>query len=131
MIVFKFMDWLIDTDILIDALRGSAKAIELIEDNLTKIAISVMSVAELYQGVRNTKEQKQLELTLSMFTVLPITNDIAIQAGHYSSRYKASHGTGLADCLIAGTAECHGLFLMTLNIKHYPMLRKLDAPYKK
>ena len=125
------MEHLIDTDILIDYLRGLPKAIAVVEEQTSEAYLSVMNVAELYQGIRNEKERSHLEVTLSAFTILPITVDIATQGGLYSCKYRASHGSGLADCLIAATAEAHGLIVQTLNAKHYPMLKKINVPYKK
>lgn len=125
------MEYLIDTDIIIDYLRGIKEAIEKIEDNTANIYLSAMSIAELYQGVRNEKERIKLELTLSTFTILPITHDIAKQGGIFACKYRPSHGCGLADCLIAATVEEHALTLQTLNIKHYPMLQRIEIPYKK
>ncbi|MEI6416479.1 MAG: type II toxin-antitoxin system VapC family toxin, partial [Verrucomicrobiota bacterium] len=123
--------YLIDTDILIDYLRDHASAVTSIENNLNDLYLSVMNVAELYQGVRNDKERKNLASMLSIFTILPITLEIATQGGTYSSKYRASHGSGLADCLIAATVDLHGLTLRTLNVKHYPMLQEVEVPYKK
>jgi predicted nucleic acid-binding protein len=42
-----------------------------------------------------------------------------------------SHGCGLADCLVAATAQLHGLTLATLNSKHLPMLQDVRVPYQK
>ena len=125
------MAYLIDTDILIDYLRDKASAVTSMEDNLNDLYLSVMNVAELYQGARNEKERKNLISMLSIFTILPITLEIATQGGIYFSKYSASHGSGLADCLIAATADLHGLTLRTLNAKHYPMLEQIEVPYKK
>ncbi len=125
------MAYLIDTDILIDYLRDNASAVASIENNLNDLYLSVMNVAELYQGVRNEKERKNLISMLSVFTILPITLEIATQGGIYFSKYRTSHGSGLADCLIAATVDLHGLTLRTLNAKHYPMLEQVEVPYKK
>lgn len=38
---------------------------------------------------------------------------------------------GLADALIAASAEIYGLTLATLNKKHYPMLKTVHIPYRK
>lgn len=125
------MSYLIDTDILIDYLRGLPKAIEVIENEAAEASLSVMNVTELYQGIRNEKERLKLASTLSAFTILPITTEIAVQGGVYSAHYRVSHGSGLADCLIAATANEHGLILQTLHAEHYPMLSKVNVPYKK
>lgn len=125
------MPFLIDTDILIDYLRGHTAAVTTIEENIHDLYLSVMNVAELHQGVRSEKERQKLTSTLAAFTILPITAEIAVLGGTFSGKYRASHGAGLADCLIAATAHLHDLTLRTLNSKHYPMLEHIEVPYKK
>jgi len=125
------MAWLFDTDILIDYLRSRPDSVEVIEGYIFEADLSVMNVTELYQGVRDGDERTMLASTLSAFTVLPITLDIAEHGGLFARTYKASHSCGLADCLIAATAELHGLTLQTLNKKDYPMLKSVQVPYMK
>jgi predicted nucleic acid-binding protein len=44
--------------------------------------------------------------------------------------YRRSHpGIGLVDFAVAATAEQHGARLATLNVKHFPMIKGLTAPY--
>jgi predicted nucleic acid-binding protein len=45
--------------------------------------------------------------------------------------YGKSHGVGLADALIAASAEMRGAVLVTLNRKHFPMLPTVIVPYQK
>lgn len=125
------MGKLLDTDLLIDYLRGHPEAVSFAEANIAEVCISAMNIAELYQGVRNGDEQTKLEKMISAMTCLPITSGIAERGGLFSRDYRASHGCGLADCLIAATADLHGLSLVTLNAKHYPMLRDVETPYHK
>jgi predicted nucleic acid-binding protein len=40
-----------------------------------------------------------------------------------------SHGIDIPDAIIAATAEHHGLKLATLNVRHFPMFRKLKPAY--
>ncbi len=61
--------------------------------------------------------------------VLDITHDIGVKAGEYLKKYRASHGVGAIDALIAATAESHSLNLATLNLKHFPMFKDLERPY--
>ena len=122
---------LIDTDILIDYLRGNARAEDFIESNLDDIVISTISIGELYQGVREGDERSALDSMTSALTTLPVTKDIAREAGLMSRQYRKSHSIGLADCLIAATAKHHELPLSSLNVKHYPMLERISSPYKK
>jgi predicted nucleic acid-binding protein len=122
---------LLDTDLLIDYLRGHPKAVLFVEANVAEACISAMNIAELYQGVRNGEEQIKLEKMISAMTSLPLTSEIAERGGLFSRDYRLSHGCGLADCLIAATADLHGLSLVTLNAKHFPMLRHVETPYRK
>jgi predicted nucleic acid-binding protein len=46
-------------------------------------------------------------------------------------RDHTSHGTGLADALIAASAEAAGATLVTLNRRHFPMLAEVLVPYAK
>lgn len=125
------MAYLFDTDILIDYLRNYPEAVDLVEAHISEGYLSVMNVAELYQGVREGSERTKLAATVSAFTILPITTDIAEQGGVFSRDYRQSHGCGLADCLIAATVDRYGLVLSTLNEKHYPMISAVNVPYKK
>ena len=72
---------LIDTDILIDYVRGQPDAVLFIEQNIDHLAVSAVSVAELYQGVREGRERTKLSRMISAFTVLPLTLEIAKCAG--------------------------------------------------
>jgi predicted nucleic acid-binding protein len=45
-------------------------------------------------------------------------------------RHRRSHAAiGVADYLIAATADTEGLELATLNVKHFPMFPGLRAPF--
>jgi predicted nucleic acid-binding protein len=45
--------------------------------------------------------------------------------------YGKSHGVGLADAIVAATAEAENAELKTLHTKHYPMLKGLKPAYLK
>ena len=122
---------LVDTDVLIDYLKGNPLAVDFIEKNIDVVSVCSMTIAELYQGIRNKKERELLDLFVSEMRVFSITGDIAIKAGLLKREYGKSHSSGLADCIIAATAMSQGMKLATLNIKHFPMIDTVFAPYKK
>lgn len=122
---------LVDTDIWIDYLRGQPQAREWIERHVDNLFISAVSVAELYQGVRDGKEKTKLSKTLSVTTVLPLTEEIAQTAGLYRRDFRSSTGCGLADCMIAATANHHALEMATLNARHFKMIERVVTPYEK
>ena len=122
---------LVDTDILIDFLRGQADAAEFLEEHVDVLCVSAVTVAELYQGVREGEERIKLASTLSAMTTLPLTEEIAEKAGLFRREYRDKMGCGLADCMIAATASHHDMPLATLNGRHFGMLQDLVQPYRK
>lgn len=122
---------LLDTDILVDFLRGYSKAVTFVHANSFRIILSSIVVAELYAGVKGDAELTALENFVSLFRIIPVTSEIAKAGGLYKRDYGKSHGVGLADAIIAATCEVENAELKTLNIKHYPMLKGLKPAYKK
>jgi predicted nucleic acid-binding protein len=122
---------LLDTDILIDYLRGQADAVSFLGKSTQPLRVSCVTVAELYVGVREGKEREVLDRFLSLLEILEINKESAVQAGLWRQKYGKSHGTGLMDALIAATALHSGSTLTTLNAKHFPMLDAVLVPYKK
>ena len=123
--------YLVDTEVLIDFLRGNKKAISFINSHCSRIIISSIVVAELYAGVKSETERKTINNFISLFRIIPINTEIAKAGGLYKSQYGKSHGVGLADAILAATAQKENAKLKTLNIKHYPMLKELKPAYKK
>jgi len=121
---------LLDTDVIIDYLRGLPEAINFLENLDNHLLLSSISVAELYAGVRVGKEMQTLEQFLAAFEIIPVDREIAIKGGLYRGKYGPSHSTGLADALIAATAKIKLAKLVTLNTKHFPMV-KVQMPYPK
>ena len=122
---------LLDTDVLVDFLRGHGKAVAFVNARSARIILSSIVVAELYAGVRGDREQAALEDLVSLFRVVPVSGEIAKAGGLYKRDYGKSHGVGLADAILAATAEAENAELKTLNAKHYPMLKGLRPAYTK
>ena len=122
---------LLDTDVLVDFLRGHSEAVAFVNAHSARIILSSIVVAELYAGVRGDREQAVLEALISLFRVVPVSGEIAKTGGLYKRDYGKSHGVGLADAILAATAESENAELKTLNTKHYPMLQGLRPAYTK
>jgi predicted nucleic acid-binding protein len=70
---------LFDTPILIDLLERRPRAItrlRALADQGTKLAISIISVAEIHAGVRPEEEERTARL-LDLFDVIPLSEDLA------------------------------------------------------
>jgi predicted nucleic acid-binding protein len=124
---------LVDSDVLIDFLRGQPDARDFVLSLPRETAISAITVAELHVGVREGKERTTLQGLLDSFRILALDAEIARRGGLLRRDFGRSHGVGLNDALIAATAQTHQLPLATLNFKHYPMLdgKHVFVPYLK
>jgi predicted nucleic acid-binding protein len=122
---------LVDTDIIVDFLRGHPAATEFIENNAGRMALSAITVAELFCGSRDDGEAAELDSFTQVFPTLSVTGEIARLGGLIKKQFGPSHGVGLADAIIAATATNHCLRLETCNVRHFPMFDGLAAPYRK
>ncbi len=122
---------LLDSDVLIDYLRGQADAVDFLKSTRGDLRVSAATVAELYVGVRDGAEREVLDCFIDLMEIVAITPAIAKQAGLWRRDYGKSHGTGIVDALIAASASSSGSTLVTLNPKHFPMLEEVLVPYSK
>jgi predicted nucleic acid-binding protein len=90
----------------------------------------VISVAELFAGVRGDEEERSLRQFLLASDVVPVSEKVARTGGLYRRDYGASHGTGLADALIAAIVEESGAKLVSYNRRHFPMV-EITVPYER
>ena len=120
---------LLDTCVVIDYLRQKDGAISYIHGLPTTPQLSSMTVMELYAGIRGKRERYRIETMINHSLVLDVTHEIGVKSGEYLKKYRASHGVGAIDAIIAATAEIHNLELATLNFKHFPMFNDLERPY--
>ena len=122
---------LMDTDVLIEYLRGRSEAVEYVEGLTSDLYLSVISVTELSAGVKGEEEERSLNQLLQAFVVLPLTEKAARLGGLYQRDYRSSHGTGIADALIAATADENGAELVTFSRRHFPMVSRITVPYER
>mgnify|MGYP005850457473 CR=1 FL=1 len=116
--------YVIDSDVLIDHLRGYRTALDFIDTLIldgAEVCFSVISEAEIYSNVQPGEEASILALFRAL-TRLNVNGVIARKAGEYRALYRRSHGMALPDALIAATALVHQSTLITRNVRHYPML---------
>lgn len=123
--------YLLDTDILVEYLRGSGQAAEYLEELGGELFVSAITIAELWAGVKGDEEEAALEQFLLAFQVVGIDDTLARQGGLLRRQYGPSHGTGLADALIAVSSIKSESTLVTFNAKHYPMVEQLQIPYER
>jgi hypothetical protein len=123
--------FLLDTDVLVNFLRGHSKAVAFVNTHSERIILSSIVIAELYAGVKSDEEQATLDDFVSLFPVAVVSAEIAKAGGLYRRDYGKSHGVGLADAILAATAQAERAELKTLNVKHYPMFKGLRPAYSR
>lgn len=119
----------VDSDVLIDALRGQASAAERIRRGIETrgIATTAINAFELESGARTSQERDKITTLLAAFTVLPV-DEAASRAAASVRRDLESSGTGigLADYLIAGVCLARRCKLLTRNREHFRRVRGLS-----
>jgi predicted nucleic acid-binding protein len=126
------VSYLIDTDWIIHYLNGNNEIVEKIKSlDRGILAASVVSLAELYEGVYYSTNpegnEEALENFLSGISILGIEDNVCKVFGKERGRLRQSKKMiGDFDLLIASTCICHRLTLLTNNRKHYEMVDGLS-----
>jgi tRNA(fMet)-specific endonuclease VapC len=122
---------LIDSDCSIDYLQGKAATLTRVNDLIRRrrLAISIVCVAELYEGVLYSREpatrERALKHFLRLVRVLPLDRGIARIFGRERGllrKAKREKEVGDLDILIGATALRHGLTVLTNNRDHFELL---------
>lgn len=122
---------IVDTDVVIDLLRGNKQAISFFKAREDAIRFSAITVAEIYAGVRGKEERIAIRRLFSVFPVIATTSEIACEAGKLVQLWRPSHSVEIPDAIIASTCLVLDAELSTLNVKRYPMFQGLIPPYRK
>ena len=124
------MTRLFDSTILISHLRGDRRATDLLLEATSDGALaSVISRAEIEGGMRSD-ERGDVSRLFEGLRLIPVTDAAARRAGRYLRQFRRSHpGIDLADYLIAASAEEADATLVTLNLRRFPMIEGLTAPW--
>lgn len=125
--------YLVDSDWIINFLKGRLDAITLFRLLFgSGMAISIMTFAEIYEGIYygydQTKHETDLRVLVRDVPVLGINRSIARRYALVRGDLRAR---GLLipqpDILIAATAMYYDLTLVTRNIRHFQRIRDLKV----
>ena len=123
--------YLLDTDWVIDYLNDKEPTSSKIDELRDKsIGISIISLAELYEGIINSKDPESSEKLLLGFmsgiSVIGIDEEICRIFGNLRGKLRKK---GLLiddfDLVITSTALCYEITLCTNNRKHYDRIEGL------
>lgn len=122
---------IVDTNIIIDVLKGKNEAESFLETSLNRdLLLSVITISEIHSGLRDDREEQLFEELISIFEVISVTHTIAIKSGKLRKKFFASHGIETPDAIIAATANYLQVPVATLDKKHFSVLTdELVIPY--
>ena len=115
---------IVDTSVLIAFFRGDAKIADkvssLLQDN--RVITTGIIIAELLQGMKDIKEEKDISDILAETSPLEITTDLWIKAGKVAlSLRRKGINLPLTDVAIGVLAIEHNLHILTLD-KHFKQI---------
>jgi tRNA(fMet)-specific endonuclease VapC len=125
------MSYLIDTDWVIDHFEEHKPTTDKVKELKPEgIALSIISLSELYEGVIYSEDPEKTQYTLDMFLsefpVLPVDEEICRMFGMHRGRLRMRGKLiGDFDLLIGATCLRWGLTLLGNNRRHYERIEGL------
>lgn len=111
----------VDTDLVIDFLRGADPGARLVRELIVghRLRVTAITAFELRVGT-DFLARRDAILRLVRLRTFPLDSASAIRAGEVAATLrKAGQDIGLADCLQAGVCLNHDLPFATRNRKHF------------
>ena len=130
----KVMQYLVDTDWAIDYMNGIPRVVQRYDELASQgIGLSIISLAELYDGVYGVVDYQSAEQGLQDFLddiemIVPL-DAVACRIFAMERVRLRSAGTRIddLDLLIGSTALRHGLTLLTNNRRHFERMSGLSV----
>ena len=121
---------IVDSNVLIDAIRNRQPALRFLEGAADAGALwsSVVVRSELWVGSRSGEDDR-IEDLIGRITWHDVTPSIADSAGRLGAPYRLTHHLSMVDLIIAATAIELGGTVATLNVRDFPMFPGLQPPY--
>jgi len=123
--------YFIDTSVIISFLRGERKAVELLEKVEGELCSGYVCLAELYEGVARSKQEKAVEKgVIDFFNSLSEVYSLDIETAKNFGQIRAELKRGGKviedlDILLASTCVTYDLILVTYNPKHFKRVKNL------
>lgn len=117
---------ILDTNILIELFKNNLEIKEAVQAiGKDQLAISAITVGELYFGAFNQVELNRIQKHLLNYHLMPLTLQVTEIFINLMHKYSLSHRPFIGDILIAATALHSDSELFTLNVKDFRFIPKL------
>lgn len=121
------VEFLCDTSVLIDYLRGEHTVREIISyDNFSRMSMSSVTLMELLVGAFNKREVKKIKSVFQKVHIIQVNEAISAKAVALIEEYSKSHNLLIPDALIAATAIESDLPLYTRNGSDFRFIPQLE-----
>ena len=119
---------IVDTDILIDAGRDIAVAVDYLQkaEKQAPLAICAITQMELMVGCKNKAELRSVNRFVERFKFLRLTESITDITIELLGQYRLSHGLLIPDALIAATALSLQEPFVTKNQRDFRFITGLE-----
>ncbi len=85
---------------------------------------------ERLEGGMRSAERSGVTRLFAAISLVPVTDGIAARTAEHLRRYRRSHAAiDIVDYVIAATTEQTDARLLTLNVRHFPMIRGLKPAF--
>lgn len=124
----------LDTDVLVDCLRGHPPAKGWLSHNSgVEFLVPGIVAMELVMGCPNQMELQRMRKLLASFRVVWPDVDDGERAYELLAAYRPGSGLSIPDSLIAAMAIGRNAKLYTFNLKHFRAIAGLDVdePYQR
>jgi predicted nucleic acid-binding protein len=121
------LDYLLDTCILIDYLRGEPSVYDiLVKDKNVNLSMSTVAMMELMLGTLNKREINYIQKAFKNINIVYINEAISKTAEEFIIKYTKSHNLQIDDALIGATAITMNMELITYNISDFRYLPNIS-----
>ena len=110
------VNWLLDTNILIDYLQGREDALRVLSAPEARF-VSIVTWMEVLVGAQTDAEEAQLKHWMQLFEIVPVDDEIAQGAVQLRRRQQRLR---LPDAIIWSSAQTRSLILVTRNTRDFP-----------
>jgi predicted nucleic acid-binding protein len=121
---------IVDTDVVIDFFNGVSPGAGVMLRLISKqeVALTSISVFELYAGIEGKRRLAQIETLIQSVTILPLDVIEAVIAGKIYTQLKSTGQLiGTHDILIAAVCVANTLPLYTKNVAHFSKIEGIQV----
>ncbi|MCP5104933.1 MAG: type II toxin-antitoxin system VapC family toxin [bacterium] len=118
---------LCDTNVFINFFNGNEETVNIFKElGVERILIPSVTVMELYQGMGNKNELRDMKKKIKHYSILHFDSDVSRLAIEYIDRFSLSHHLQIPDAIIAASAVTFHLPLFTYNVKDFRFIPNIE-----